>query len=90
MTIPLQTFIANLHTHDGHSIRDGYSTIEELVSRAKELHYEALALTNHGTVSGLIPFYNECHKQGIKPILGYEMYYVHDVNLSESPLYHIS
>lgn len=88
MTIPLQ-FIANLHTHDGHSIRDGYSTIEELVSRAKELHYEALALTNHGTVSGLIPFYNECHKQGIKPILGCEMYYVHDVNLNESPMYHM-
>ena len=82
-------FIANLHTHDGHSIRDGYSTIEELVSRAKELHYEALALTNHGTVSGLIPFYNECHKQGIKPILGCEMYYVHDVNLNESPMYHM-
>lgn len=89
MTIPLQKFIANLHTHDGHSIRDGYSTIEELASRAKELHYEALALTNHGTVSGLIPFYNECHKQGIKPILGCEMYYVHDVNLNESPLYHM-
>lgn len=88
MTIPLQ-FIANLHTHDGHSIRDGYSTIEELVGRAKELHYEALALTNHGTVSGLIPFYNECHKHGIKPILGCEMYYVHDVNLNESPLYHM-
>lgn len=89
MTIPLQKFIANLHTHDGHSIRDGYSTIEELVSRAKELHYEALALTNHGTVSGLIPFYNECHKQRIKPILGCEMYYVHDINLNESPLYHM-
>lgn len=89
MTIPLQKFIANLHTHDGHSIRDGYSTIEELVSRAKELHYEALALTNHGTVSGLTPFYNECHKQGIKPILGCEMYYVHDINLNESPLYHM-
>lgn len=85
----MQKFIANLHTHDGHSIRDGYSTIEELVSRAKELHYEALALTNHGTVSGLIPFYNECHKQGIKPILGCEMYYVHDINLNESPLYHM-
>lgn len=89
MTIPLQKFIANLHTHDGHSIRDGYSTIEELVSRAKGLHYEALALTNHGTVSGLIPFYNECHKQGIKPILGCEMYYVHDINLNELPLYHM-
>lgn len=89
MTIPLQKFIANLHTHDGHSIRDGYSTIQELVSRAKELHYEALALTNHGTVSGLIPFYNECHKQGVKPILGCEMYYVHDINLNESPLYHM-
>ena len=85
----MNNFICNLHTHDGHSIRDGYSTIEELVSRAKELNYEALALTNHGTVSGLIPFYNECNKQGIKPILGCEMYYVHDVNLNESPLYHM-
>lgn len=85
----MKDFICNLHTHDGHSIRDGYSTIEELVSRAKELNYEALALTNHGTVSGLIPFYNECNKQGIKPILGCEMYYVHDVNLNESPLYHM-
>lgn len=82
-------FVANLHTHNDFSRHDGFAITSELVARAKELGYTALALTNHGTVSGLIPFYKECLKQGIKPLLGAELYYCHDINLKESTTYHM-
>lgn len=82
-------FVANLHQHTDASIRDGFAKIPELVARAKELGYTALADTNHGTCSDLIQFYNECKKTGIKPILGLEAYFVHDINLDESTQYHM-
>lgn len=71
------------------SIRDGFASITELPKRAKEIGYEALALTDHGTVSGLAQFYKACKEEGIKPILGCEMYFVHDINLKESTMYHM-
>ena len=64
---------SNLHVHTSYSLRDGFCKIPDLVSRAKELGYPALAITDHGTVTGLIAFYEECKKQGVKPILGCEM-----------------
>lgn len=82
-------FICSLHQHTDASLHDGFATLPDVVSRAKELGYEALADTNHGTVSDLVQFYKECKKQGIKPILGMEAYFVHDINLNESPLYHM-
>lgn len=82
-------FICNLHQHTDASLHDGFARLPDLVSRAKELGYTALADTNHGTVSDLIQFYKECRSQGIKPILGMEAYFVHDINLDESPTYHM-
>lgn len=80
---------SNLHTHTDYSLHDGYAKIPDLVSRTKELGYPALAITDHGTVTGLIDFYEECKKQGIKPILGCEFYYTNEITVKEAPTYHL-
>lgn len=80
---------SNLHQHTDASLHDGYAKIPDLVSRAKELRYPALAITDHGTVTGLISFYEECKKQGIKPILGCEFYYTNEITVKETPTYHL-
>ena len=64
----------HLHTHSHYSLLDGLGKIPEIVSRVKELGMEALALTDHGAMYGVIEFYQECVKQGIKPIIGVETY----------------
>lgn len=61
------------HTQDG-SLLDGLSKIPELVSKVKSMGMNACAITDHGTAYGLVTFYDECKKQGIKPILGCEFY----------------
>lgn len=67
------TFV-HLHTHSEYSLLDGLSSIKDLISRAKELEMPALALTDHGAMHGVIKFYVEAKKQGIKPIIGMEGY----------------
>ncbi len=64
----------HLHVHSVYSLLDGAAPIKKLVSRAKELGMEALALTDHGAMYGVIDFYKECVKQGVKPIIGIETY----------------
>ena len=64
----------SLHTHSSFSFRDSICKVPELVARAKELGYPALAITDHGHISGTVQFYKECKKQGIKPIIGCEFY----------------
>lgn len=64
-----------LHVHSHFSLRDGYATIQENISRAKSLGMSALAMTEHGTTTGLAEFEKECKKQDIKPILGVEAYF---------------
>src|SRR5947209_9307725 len=64
----------HLHCHSHYSLLDGASRIPELVSRAKELGMNALALTDHGNLYGAIEFYRECKSAGINPIIGYEAY----------------
>ncbi len=64
----------HLHVHTQFSLLDGAARICDLVARAKELNMEALAVTDHGAMYGVIDFYKECKKQGIKPILGLETY----------------
>ena len=64
----------HLHVHTVYSLLDGASKIPELVSKAKELGMDAMAITDHGAMYGVIDFYKECTKQGIKPILGMEAY----------------
>lgn len=64
----------HLHVHTGYSLLDGAAKIKELVHRAKELGYDSLAITDHGVMYGVIEFYEACHAEGIKPILGCEVY----------------
>lgn len=64
----------HLHVHTGYSLLDGSAKIPELVKRAKELGFDSLAITDHGVMYGVIQFYKECKKQGIRPIIGCEVY----------------
>ena len=64
----------HLHVHTGYSLLDGAAKIKELVHRAKELGYGSLAITDHGVMYGVIEFYEACMAEGIKPILGCEVY----------------
>ena len=64
----------HLHVHTQYSLLDGAARINELVARAKELGMDSLAITDHGAMYGVIDFYKECKKNGIKPILGMEAY----------------
>jgi len=68
----------NLHNHSHYSLLDGYSSIEAMVKAVKELGQTSLALTDHGTLSGIVKFYQECKKNEIKPILGCEIYLYND------------
>ncbi len=68
-----QDFV-HLHVHTEFSLLDGLSRIDKLVSRAKALDMDSLAITDHGTMFGVMNFYNECRKQGVKPIIGMEGY----------------
>ncbi|AKM82109.1 MAG: polymerase III subunit alpha, DNA polymerase III subunit alpha protein [Berkelbacteria bacterium GW2011_GWE1_39_12] len=64
----------HLHVHSHYSLLDGLGKIPDLVSRAKEMGMDTLALTDHGVMYGAIEFYQECKKQDIKPIIGVEIY----------------
>ena len=64
----------HLHVHTHYSLLDGLAKIDDLVKRAKELGFEALAITDHGNLYGAIEFYKKCKKEGIKPIIGVEAY----------------
>ncbi|HEX3601246.1 MAG TPA: DNA polymerase III subunit alpha, partial [Lacipirellulaceae bacterium] len=65
---------AHLHCHSHYSLLDGASPIDSLVSRAKELGMNALAITDHGNLYGALEFYQACRGAGINPIVGYEAY----------------
>ena len=65
---------AHLHVHTEYSILDGFSNIKNLVKRARELDMPALAITDHGTMFGVVDFYHEANEAGIKPIIGVEGY----------------
>ena len=64
----------HLHVHTEYSLLDGSSKIKELVSRAKELGMDSLAITDHGVMYGVIDFYCAAKAAGINPVLGCEIY----------------
>ena len=64
----------HLHVHTEFSLLDGASRIGELVKRTKELGMPAIAITDHGSMYGVIDFYKAAQKEGIKPIIGCEVY----------------
>ena len=68
-----QQFV-HLHCHTEYSLLDGAARIKELVRRAAELNMPAVAITDHGAMFGVIDFYREALKAGVKPVIGCEVY----------------
>ena len=64
----------HLHTHTYHSLLDGLTKIDDLIDNVKASGMEAVAITDHGTMSGTIEFFKEAISKGVKPILGIESY----------------
>ena len=64
----------HLHLHSEYSLLDGACRIKDIPVRAAECGHSAVAITDHGVMYGVIAFYNECKKHGIKPIIGCEVY----------------
>ncbi|WP_424768161.1 DNA polymerase III subunit alpha [Paenibacillus sp. sgz302251] len=88
-----QSFV-HLHVHSEYSLLDGAARIRDLTARAAELGMKALALTDHGVMYGAVPFYRACRAQGIKPIIGCELYLTTGSRLEkgtrkDNPIYHL-
>lgn len=75
----------HLHNHTEYSLLDGASRIKDLIRRAKELDMPAVAITDHGVMYGVIDFYKEAKKQGIKPIIGCEVYVAPRTRFDKEP-----
>ena len=85
----------HLHTHTEYSLLDGEAGIKKLVKRVKELGMTSCAITDHGMMYGVVDFYRECRANGIKPVIGCEVYVApgsrHDreKNAGEDRYYHL-
>lgn len=75
----------HLHVHTEYSLLDGLSRIDKLVERAKALDMKSLAITDHGTMFGVIDFYRACKDAGIKPIIGVESYLARASRFDKDP-----
>ena len=76
----------HLHLHSQYSLLDGAIRFEEVFHRAKEYRMNAVALTDHGNMFGVIEFYQSAIKQGIKPIVGCEVYVAPGSRFEKKPL----
>jgi DNA polymerase-3 subunit alpha len=68
----------HLHVHTEYSMLDGAARLSELVAAAAADGQPALGITDHGNMYGVLDFYKQCHRQGIKPIIGFEAYMAHE------------
>lgn len=75
----------HLHIHSEYSLLDGANRIKDLPVRAKELGMDAMALTDHGAMFGVIDFYKACKANGVKPIIGCEVYVAPRSRLDKDP-----
>ena len=64
----------HLHNHSDYSLLDGAQRVDQLVNTIGDLKMDSVALTEHGNLFSVIPFYNQAKKTGIKPIIGCEIY----------------
>ena len=81
-----------LHLHTEYSLLDGASRIKDLVKKAKANNFPALAITDHGVMYGALELFREAKHEGIKPIIGCEIYIVNGDYTDKStrnPLYHL-
>lgn len=84
----------HLHVHSEYSLLDGAARIDDLAAHAAGLGMKALALTDHGVMYGVVPFYRACVRHGIKPIIGCEMYVTTGSRFDKGsrkdhPIYHL-
>jgi len=73
----------HLHVHTQYSILDGAASIEKLIAKAKNSGMDALAITDHGNMYGVLKFFNEATSKGIKPIIGCEMYVAEESRMNK-------
>ena len=64
----------HLHLHTEYSLLDGACRIDVLPKRVRELGMDSVAITDHGVMFGCVDFYKACMKEGVKPIIGCEVY----------------
>ena len=64
----------SLHTHTEYSLLDGSGKIKNIMKRAKEIGMKSIAITDHGVMYGCVEFYKQAVENGIKPIIGCEVY----------------
>jgi len=85
---------APLHCHSYYSLLDGLPSPKKIAERAKEIGAPAIALTDHGSICGMIEHYNACKALGIKPIIGIELYICKDdptiKNRDNNKRYHLT
>jgi len=74
----MKTEFVHLHLHTTYSILDGMIKIDELIKKVKDEGMPAVAITDHGSISGAINFYEKAIENGIKPIIGAELYITND------------
>ncbi len=69
-----QADFVHLHLHTEYSLLDGACRLDRLVDKARSMDFSALAITDHGVLFGAIDFYKQCKENGVKPIIGCEVY----------------
>jgi len=72
--LKIEMRFTHLHVHSHYSLLDGLPKINDLISRVKDLGMDSVALTDHGVMYGVVEFYKKAVKEGVKPIIGNEMY----------------
>lgn len=76
----------HLHLHSEYSLLDGYTRISKLFQQVKELGMDSVAITDHGSMFGVIDFYKEAKKHGVKPIIGCEVYTAPRTRFQKDPV----
>ena len=64
----------HLHLHSEYSLLDGACRIKDIPKLAKEAGHDAVAITDHGVMYGVVDFFRACEAEGVKPIIGCEVY----------------
>src|SRR5665647_582906 len=86
MGVPLKpSDYVHLHNHTHHSVLDGLTKIPDLIQAVKTMGMEAVAITDHGTMSGVVEFYKAAKGGDVKPIIGIEAYVATRSRLDRDP-----
>ena len=90
MSRPLAADFVHLHVHSEYSILDGACRVPALAARAAELEMPAVGLTDHGSLAGAVQHYKHATEQGVKPIIGCEVYVCDDSSLQTKGYAHLT